>query len=98
MVATIPFDAATLLDTDEAVAVYLEDAFASGDPDFMTHALGTVVRARGLEVVASKAGVSAERLVELLSGDGHPDFATAYRVIRAVGLDMLVRPERPAAE
>jgi len=39
---TLPFDIADELHDDEAVAVYLDEALASGDPDYFAHALGKV--------------------------------------------------------
>ena len=43
---TTRFESAEYLDSDEAINVYLEEALATGDPAFITQALGTIARAR----------------------------------------------------
>ena len=43
---TRPFDPARYLDTPEAIAGFLEDAFAGSDLQEITSALGVVARAR----------------------------------------------------
>jgi probable addiction module antidote protein len=43
---TTRFDSAEYLDSDEAISVYLEEAFATDDPAFITQALGTIASAR----------------------------------------------------
>lgn len=50
MAKTRPFDAAEYLDTSEAIAAYLSEAFETNDPGFITEAIGTVARARGKNV------------------------------------------------
>ncbi|MCY0387047.1 hypothetical protein OVY01_07330 [Robbsia sp. Bb-Pol-6] len=43
----IPFDAAELLDSDEAIAAFMADAFETGDSSFIAHALGIVASSTG---------------------------------------------------
>jgi probable addiction module antidote protein len=56
---TRPYDPAEYLDDEEAIEAYLEEsrkiAVEIADPSFLTHALGTVARARG-----AKASLSPE--------------------------------------
>ena len=83
---TIPFDAADYLDSDEAIGAYMEEALATQDPAFITVALGSVARARGMSQIAKKAGLSRESLYKALSTDGNPEFGTVMRVMNALGL------------
>lgn len=83
---TRPFDPAKYLDNDEAIADYLTDALETGDPAFVSDALGVVARARGMSDVARTAGMSRESLYRALSADGNPKFETVLRVMRALGL------------
>jgi probable addiction module antidote protein len=46
---TAPFDAAEVLDTEEAIEEYIEAAFETEDPAFIAKALGTVARAQHVE-------------------------------------------------
>jgi probable addiction module antidote protein len=47
-----PFDAAEFLDSEEAIAGYLTEIMAEGDPDLFLSALGDVAKARGMKQVA----------------------------------------------
>lgn len=89
---TTAFDAAEYLENDEAISAYLEDALATEDPAFISHALGTVARARGMARIAKKAGLSRESLYKALSADGNPEFGTVIRVMHALGLKFSVTP------
>lgn len=44
MVKTTPFDAAEFLDSPEAIAEYLNEAFSDGDVAFVARAIGTAAR------------------------------------------------------
>jgi probable addiction module antidote protein len=59
---TKPFDPAEYLDDSESIAAYMSDALESKDPAFITDALGTVARARGMSEVTRDAGMSRESL------------------------------------
>jgi probable addiction module antidote protein len=55
---TTLYDTADYLDSTESIAAYIEAAFEDGDPALITHALGVVVRARGMSQLARDAGVT----------------------------------------
>ena len=44
---TDTYDTAEFLDTEEGIAAYLAEVFASGDPAFIADGIGVVARARG---------------------------------------------------
>jgi probable addiction module antidote protein len=92
---TTRFDSADYLDSDEAVSAYLEEALETGDPSFITHALGTVARARGMSEIAKQTGLSRESLYKALSAEGHPEFSTVLRVMQALGLRISVAGTEP---
>jgi probable addiction module antidote protein len=89
---TRPFDPAEFLDTPEAVAEYLTAAFESGDHGLITDALGVAAKARGMSQLARDAGLARPALYRALSPDGHPEFATVLKVLRALGIAL-----KPAA-
>jgi probable addiction module antidote protein len=91
---TRPFDPAKYLDDDEAIADYLTDALETGDPAFISDALGVVARARGMSGIARTAGLSRESLYRALSADGNPKFETVLRVVQALGLSFSANPAR----
>ena len=80
------WDSAEYLKTDEDIAQYLEAALEEDDPAFFAQALGVVARARGMTQVAKDAGVTREGLYKALSLDGNAEFATIYKVARALGV------------
>jgi probable addiction module antidote protein len=84
------YDSADYLKTPEDVAAYLEAAFEDGDPGVITHALGVIARAEGMTEVARRAGLTRASLYKALSDDGHPEFATVLKVLRALGLRLTI--------
>ncbi|UVK43281.1 putative addiction module antidote protein [Mesorhizobium sp. AR07] len=91
---TTPFDAAEYLDTPEAQAELLADAFASGDTGYIANALGIVARARGMTSVAKEAGVTREALYRALSPEGDPRLSTLLGVVRALGVTLTTEPAK----
>jgi probable addiction module antidote protein len=87
------FDAAEYLDSPQAVADYLSEAFETGDDDFITQAIGTVARAQGRSGVARDAGVSRENLYRALGANGKPEFATVMKVLDALGVQLVAKPK-----
>lgn len=89
---TKPFDAADFLETAEDVVNYLEAAFEDGDPALIAAALGDVARSKGMAEIAAAAGVSREGLYRSLSSEGNPELATVAKVLKALGLQLSVKP------
>jgi probable addiction module antidote protein len=50
------------LKSDEAIEVFLADAFETGDARYMAKALGVVARAKGMTKVARATGLAREQL------------------------------------
>lgn len=90
-VATRPFDPAAYLDSPEAIAAYLEGAFADGDPAEISDALGVVARARGMSTMAAETGLPRQTLYKALSGEGNPSFATVLKVAKALNLKLTLQ-------
>lgn len=88
----IPFDMATLLDSDEAISEYLSQELADGDSDEIIRALGHIARARGMSKIATDSGLGRESLYKALTPGAKPRFDTVLRVVRALGIDLLARP------
>ena len=87
---TKPFDPATYLDSDEARAVYLSEAFETGDVGFIADALGVVARAQGMTGIAKETELSREALYRALSINGNPELSTVLKVTTALGLKLTV--------
>lgn len=91
-IETTPFDPAEFIDTPESQAALLADAVASGHAAYITAALGTIARARGMSAVAREAGVTREALYKALSEEGDPRLSTLLGVTRALGLQIAFEP------
>lgn len=86
-----PYDPAEALDSPEAIEVFLEDAFATGDATYIAKALGVVARAKGMGDVAKKTGLSREQLYRSFSDKGNPTLKTILAVMQALGLSMTAK-------
>jgi len=88
-----PFDAAEYLDSPEMIAAYINEALESEDASAIAVAIGTVARARGMSAIAEEAGLSRENLYRALGGEAKPEFATVIKVLHALGIDLVARPQ-----
>ncbi len=88
MTKTLPYDSADYLKDPETMQLYMDEAFATGDPALITHALGVIARARSMADVARKTGLSRESLYRALSADGRPELATIMKVLAALDLKL----------
>ena len=87
---TYPWDVVNHLDSDEAIAMYLDAVLEEDDPVLLAAALGDVARAKGMTSVARETGLGRESLYKSLSENGNPEFATVQKVIRSLGLKLRV--------
>jgi len=97
-IAGLPeFDMAEHLDSDQAIAQYLNIVLEENDPQELLLALGTIARARGMSEVARASGLTREALYKALRPAAQPRFDTIAKVLSAIGLQFGVRPAaRPA--
>lgn len=78
----------------EAREQLLRDASAEGDAGYLAHALGVIARAHGMTELERDTGMKRQQLYRALSADGNPTLATVLKVIKALGLEMKIEPER----
>jgi probable addiction module antidote protein len=91
------YDAAQYLDSTEDIAAYLTEAFETDDEAYITIAIGTVARAKGMATIAEKAGLSRENLYRALGGNAKPEFATVMKVLHALGINLVAQPAKREA-
>ncbi|MBA1290576.1 addiction module antidote protein [Pseudomonas japonica] len=89
------YDPAAALDGPEAIAIFLSDAFETGDAEYIAQALGIVARARGMTELARETGLSREQLYRSFSSHGNPTLKTLLAVTKALGVDMTARLHSP---
>lgn len=88
-------DIADLLDSEEVVKLFLEEALAENDPVLWQRALGYAARSAGMAKIAKAAGLNRESLYKALKEDAHPRFDTVMRVLNAMGLKLFLKPSVP---
>lgn len=86
------YDPAEDLDSAEAIAVFLSEAFQTEDAGYIAHALGVVARAKGMAEVAARTGLSRVQLYRSFSAAGNPRLRTVLAVMGAVGVELAARP------
>jgi probable addiction module antidote protein len=91
MIKTEQFDAARYLTSPSSQEELLNDALASGDAGYVSHALGIIALARGMTAVAREAGVTREALYKALRENGDPRLTTLLGVARALGVTLTAR-------
>jgi len=81
-----PYDPAEDLGSDEAIAVFMAEAFQTNDAGYIAHALGVVARAKGMAQIASQTGLSREQLYRSFSEKGNPTLKTTLAVMDTLGV------------
>ncbi len=83
-----PFDAADYLDSDEAIAAYLNAALEDEDPNIFLVAIKDVARARGMTQLAKDTGLGRESLYKALAPGAKPRYDTILKVVKALGIQL----------
>ncbi|MGH8160037.1 MAG: addiction module antidote protein [Rhodanobacter sp.] len=86
------FDVAEYLDSDEAIAAYLNEVIDENDSDLFLSALAEIARARSMSKVAEDSGLGRESLYKALRPGAKPGFATIARIMGALGVRVVARP------
>jgi probable addiction module antidote protein len=87
---THPWDVTRHLDSDEAIAAYLDAVLQESDPALLAAALGDVARAKGMTQIARATGLGRESLYKALSPEGNPELGTVLKVVQSLGLRLRV--------
>ncbi|GHV60223.1 putative addiction module antidote protein [Campylobacterota bacterium] len=82
---------------EEDIAAYLQAAADENDINYFLQAVGTVAKARSINDMAQKMGVSRESLYKSFSGKTKPHFETVIKALDALGLRFYIAPKTQAA-
>jgi probable addiction module antidote protein len=85
------YDPAEDLGSDEAIAVFMAEAFQTNDAGYIAHALGVVARAKGMAQIAGQTGLSREQLYRSFSEKGNPTLRTTLAVMSALGIQLTAK-------
>lgn len=83
------FEVAEHLDSPDAIAAYLSEAFETGDGALIAQAIGTVARVKGMSTVTRETGLNRESLYRSLSEGGSPALTTILKVLHAFGVKLV---------
>ena len=85
------YDPAEDLGSDEAIAIFMAEAFLINDAGHISHALGVVARAKGMAQIAAQTGLSREQLYRSFSAKGNPTLKTTLAVMNALGIRLTAK-------
>ena len=88
------FDIADYLDSNEMIAEYLNNVLEEGDNSDVIAAIGLVAKAIGMTKIAEETGLSRPSLYKALSDGAKPQFETIMKVLKAVGGQIEIKPQR----
>lgn len=91
-IVTEPWDVTEHLDSEEAIAAYLEAAFEDGDLALITAAINDVARACGMTEIAKRAGIARGTLYKALGEGANPTLSTLLAVMKALNVRLSVEP------
>lgn len=86
------FDPSEYLETEEEIALFMSEAFATSDYKHIAHCLGIVARAKGMTNIAKKTGLAREQLYRSFSEDGNPTLKNTIAVLKALGVSLSATP------
>ncbi len=86
-----PYDPSEDLGSDEAIAIFMAEAFQTNDTGYIAHALGVVARAKGMAQIAGQTGLSREQLYRSFSEKGNPTLKTTLAVMNALGVQLTAK-------
>ena len=86
------FDPAEYLTSPEAIAEFVTDTLETEDAGYIAKAMGVAARAKGMAELARETGLSREQLYRSFSEKGNPRLKTMLTVMKALSVDMIVRP------
>jgi probable addiction module antidote protein len=86
-----PYDPAEDLGSEEAIAIFMAEAFQTNDVGYISHALGVVARAKGMAQIAEQTGLSREQLYRSFSEKGNPTLKTTLAVMNALGIQLTTK-------
>jgi probable addiction module antidote protein len=92
MIRITKFEAADYLDSEEAIAEYLNACFEEGGLELLLTGIGDAAKARGMAEIARASGLGRESLYKALAPGAHPRHETVLKVIHALGLKMIFTP------
>jgi probable addiction module antidote protein len=87
---TSPLRIEDYLKTDEDIKEFLQELSRTGTYSDFIQGLFTASKAKGMNEIAQKAGVTRASLDKSLSEDGNPRFETINKIVEALGCKLVI--------
>ena len=87
-------DVSDYLGDEETIAEYLNAILEDGDQDLLLSAIGDVAKAKGMKTIAQASGLGRESLYKALNPGAKPRFETIIKVLKALGVNLAMKPAR----
>ena len=85
-------DVADLLQSEDDVRCFLQEALNENDAELWQKAIGYAARSAGMAKIADAAGLNRESLYKSLKEGAHPRFDTIMKVLNAMQLKLCIMP------
>ena len=78
------WDSVEILDNEEVISSYLNDAVETGDKDFIINCLDKVLRARAINRIAADTGIDRDKVYKIFAESAKTTRTTVIKVAKAV--------------
>lgn len=79
------------LKSEEAIREFVIAAMEESTPEHFLSALGKAVKARGIDIVAQRSGLSRQCLRETFAPGAKPRYETICKLVDALGVKLTVK-------
>ncbi len=86
------FNPTDYLETNEDIAIFLSEAFATGDYKHIAHCIGLAAKAKGITNIAKETELTLEELQRSFNEDGDLTLKNTIAIMQALGLNLTATP------
>ncbi len=88
VMTTSEFNPTDYLETNEDIAIFLSEAFATEDYKHIAHCLGITARAKGMTNITKETRLAQEELQRSFSEEGDLTLKNAIVIMHALGVNL----------
>lgn len=92
VMTTSEFNPTDYLETNEDIAIFLSEAFATGDYEHIAHCIGLAAKAKGMTNIAKETELTLEELQRAYNEDGDLTLNNTIAIMQALGLNLTATP------
>ena len=92
VMTTSEFSPTDYLETNEDIAIFLSEAFATGDYEHIAHCIGLAAKAKGMTNIAKETELTLEELQRAYNEDGDLTLNNTIAIMQALGLNLTATP------